>query len=171
MRNLIDRPAFRSIGFLALVASSAPSVAAAQGAAGEPKPGELAFRQRCATCHAIVDGENRYGPYLFGVAGRVAGTARGYGYSASVKQAGTKGLRWTATTLDPFLADPVQYIRTFIGQADARHRMPIRLQDSAIRAEIAAYVLTLGAPPPPPPSDYVPPDPSNRRAGGKTKAR
>lgn len=128
-------------GFAPLAVEAQPTGAPAT--AGVPAPGEAAFRQRCATCHSTTVGENRIGPSLHGVGNRRAGTATGFNYSEAIKQAGSKGLVWTPTTLDPFLADPIQYIRDFLEQPAVRHRMPVRVQDAEIRSAIVSYLTTL----------------------------
>lgn len=51
-------------------------------AAGDPGKGAAIFVRECVLCHTIGKGEpNRFGPALFGVAERKAGTAPGYKYS------------------------------------------------------------------------------------------
>jgi cytochrome c len=51
-------------------------------AAGDPAKGEAIFTRQCALCHSIGDGEpNRFGPNLFGITERKAGTAPNYDYS------------------------------------------------------------------------------------------
>jgi hypothetical protein len=65
----------------------------------DPKRGQTLFTERCAACHALDD--NKTGPLLDGVVGRLAGTALGYGYSSALRQV---GLRWSAEALDHWLA-------------------------------------------------------------------
>jgi cytochrome c len=49
---------------------------------GDPARGAAIFVRECALCHTIGHGEpNRFGPNLFGLAERKAGTAPGYKYS------------------------------------------------------------------------------------------
>ena len=51
-------------------------------AAGNPVNGEAIFERQCALCHTIgKDEPNRFGPNLFGITERKAGTAPGYQYS------------------------------------------------------------------------------------------
>jgi cytochrome c2 len=38
--------------------------------AADPAAGQQIFKARCSICHAVVAGENRIGPTLFGVVGR-----------------------------------------------------------------------------------------------------
>jgi cytochrome c len=61
-------------------------IAAALGAqaceAASPTDGQAVFVRQCSLCHTIGKGEpNRFGPNLFGIADRKAGTAAGYKYS------------------------------------------------------------------------------------------
>jgi len=72
-------------------------------AAGNAANGKKVFA-RCALCHNDANGAgNKIGPDLFGVAGRKAGTAPGYSYSAAMKSA---GFDWTDDRLDAFLKSP-----------------------------------------------------------------
>jgi cytochrome c len=51
-------------------------------AAGSPDKGAAVFVRQCALCHTIAKGApNRFGPNLFGITERRAGTAPGYAYS------------------------------------------------------------------------------------------
>jgi len=49
-------------------------------------------------------------PNLHGVFGRRAGTLAGGEYSSAMREAGERGLVWSAATLDQFLAAPQGYI-------------------------------------------------------------
>ena len=53
---------------------------------GDPVKGKAAFVRQCMICHtAEKGGDNRYGPNLFGIVGRKAGTVPGYAYSNAFK--------------------------------------------------------------------------------------
>jgi cytochrome c len=68
-------------GLLALIATGARDANAADIAAGE-----AAFIRQCALCHTIDKAApNRYGPNLFGIIGRRAGSASGFQYSPAFK--------------------------------------------------------------------------------------
>ena len=54
--------------------------------------GRSNFDFNCAACHPTAAGQNGFGPGLFGVVGRRAGTASGYTYSPSYVEDGTKGV-------------------------------------------------------------------------------
>jgi cytochrome c len=57
-------------------------------AAGDAAKGRAAFVRQCAICHTVEkDGPNRFGPNLFGVLHRKAGTATGFNYSRAFKVA------------------------------------------------------------------------------------
>lgn len=75
-------------------------------AAGDPAAGETVFK-RCSSCHAVGDGaQNKAGPVLNGVVGRVAATYEGFNYSQPLKDAGAAGLTWTPDQLAEWLTDP-----------------------------------------------------------------
>jgi cytochrome c len=55
-------------------------------AEGNAAKGKLAFERQCIVCHTIEkDGPNRYGPNLFGIVGKKAGTAPGFNYTNAFK--------------------------------------------------------------------------------------
>ena len=59
-------------------------------AAGDAVKGKSAFERQCAICHAVDEGgSNRFGPNLFGILHRKAGTVPGFAYSRAFKTAAT----------------------------------------------------------------------------------
>jgi cytochrome c len=57
-------------------------------AAGDAAKGESAFVRQCAICHTVEEGgPNRFGPNLFGILHRKAGTVVGFNYSRAFKAA------------------------------------------------------------------------------------
>jgi cytochrome c len=57
-------------------------------AAGDAAKGESAFVRQCAICHTVEQGgPNRFGPNLFGILHRKAGTVAGFNYSRAFKAA------------------------------------------------------------------------------------
>jgi cytochrome c len=55
-------------------------------AAGDAAKGKSAFVRQCAICHTLDQGgPNRFGPNLFGVLHRKAGTVAGFNYSRAFK--------------------------------------------------------------------------------------
>lgn len=84
--------------FLGAVAPSA--VCAADIGAGR-----AAFVRQCALCHTVARGApNRFGPNLFGVVDRQAGSAPGFNYSPAFKSAAT--WTWTPETVASFISAP-----------------------------------------------------------------
>ncbi|MET3909758.1 cytochrome c [Bradyrhizobium sp. S3.3.6] len=74
-------------------------------AAGDPVKGAVIFSRECALCHTIGKGEpNRFGPNLFGIAGRKAGTAPGYKYSPEFLAAAS--WTWGADEIASFVVAP-----------------------------------------------------------------
>jgi cytochrome c len=102
-----------------------PFAASVDGAppVGDPVRGKAVYAM-CMYCHSID--ENRIGPKHRGLFGRTAGTVPGFSYSAAMKQAGRRGLVWSAKTLDLYLTDPQKVVpgtrMLFGGIADAGRR-------------------------------------------------
>jgi len=61
----------------------------------------------CWSCHDLYGEQNKVGPYLAGVYGRRAGSARYPGYSAALK---TSGVVWDERSLAGYLLDPQGFI-------------------------------------------------------------
>lgn len=109
----------------------------ATGHAADVEKGEKLYRQ-CQGCHAIgPDASNGFGPHLNGVFDRLSGSVEGFDYSPAYTKAVAQGLRWTDTTLDEFLAAPMDYIRgtrmAYPGVSSARERK-----------ELIAYLKLVG---------------------------
>src|ERR1700744_4228472 len=101
--------------------------------AADPAAGEKIFKAQCGICHAVVAGQNRVGPTLFGVVGRPAGSVPGFNYTADHKKL---GISWDAATLDKYLANPHAMVPdTSMAYAG--------LKDDAKRADLVAYLETL----------------------------
>jgi cytochrome c len=84
------RPIFAGRGFLSVFAAAFAVAACGAGPAradGDAAKGKMAFERQCAICHTVdKGGDNRYGPNLFGIVGRKAGTAPGFNYSNAFKR-------------------------------------------------------------------------------------
>jgi cytochrome c len=111
-----------------LLAASATTALAA-----DPAAGEKMFKTQCGICHAVVAGENRIGPTLFGVVGRQAGGVPGFNYTADHKKL---GITWDAATLDKYLVNP----RAMVPDTSMVYA---GLKDDAERADLVAYLETL----------------------------
>jgi cytochrome c len=111
-----------------LLAGSATAALAA-----DPAAGEKIFKAQCGICHAVVAGQNRIGPTLFGVVGRTAGSVPGFNYTADHKKL---GVTWDAATLDKYLTNP----RAMVPDTSMLYA---GLKDDAKRADLVAYLETL----------------------------
>ena len=102
-------------------------------AAGNADSGKALFSQKCAICHAPVEGQNKIGPSLWNVVGRKAGTLPSYTYSDAMKNANRT---WNEATLDDYLIAPRQKIpgvkMIFAG-----------LPNETDRQNVIAYLTTL----------------------------
>lgn len=67
--------------------------------------GERVFG-KCKACHALEQGANGTGPYLYGVVGRDVDAADGFSYSGALSEVVSV---WTPEELDAFLLKPKSY--------------------------------------------------------------
>jgi cytochrome c len=74
-------------------------------AAGDAVKGKAAFARQCAICHTVDEGgPNRFGPNLFGILHRKAGTVPGFDYSRAFKAAATWD--WNADLVAGWIGAP-----------------------------------------------------------------
>jgi cytochrome c len=74
-------------------------------AAGDAAKGGSAFVRQCAICHTVEEGgPNRFGPNLFGILHRKAGTVAGFNYSRAFKAAATWD--WNADLVAGWIGAP-----------------------------------------------------------------
>jgi cytochrome c len=96
MRSRLHRGAGKSLLRTAAVLGLACGLALAflgadpGRAAGDAAKGKSAFVRECAICHTVeAGGPNRFGPNLFGVLHRKAGTVADFAYSRAFKATAT----------------------------------------------------------------------------------
>ena len=126
MKHEHDHPVAAAVtGIMIVVLMSAVSVNATAGEnSGDPQRGKY-LGYTCYTCHYIGEGMVHHtGPNLYGMFSRQAGTAPGYEkYSTALKES---GIRWTASQLDQWLANPRDWLpgttMIFTGISDPRQR-------------------------------------------------
>jgi cytochrome c len=120
-----------------LVISSALAACTADAAAAGPDiaNGKLTFTAMCSVCHATTPtGGPTLAPNLLGVVGRPAGSEPGFAqYTPALK---ASGITWSTKTLDQFLVNPMAKVP---GTA-----MPMLIPDDKTRADVVAYLATLG---------------------------
>ena len=72
---------------------------------GDATRGAAVFVRQCALCHTITkDGQNRFGPNLFGVIDRKAASATAYTYSDAFRK--TANWTWSAESIASFIRAP-----------------------------------------------------------------
>lgn len=86
---------------------TAAGVLLAGAAAAQDDPGQLMFNNACRTCHTVKQGDNRLGPNLYKIIGRLAGSVDAYNYSSALQNA---DFAWDEETLDRFIANPEQTV-------------------------------------------------------------
>lgn len=95
--------------------------------------GKLLVTQRCANCHAVAIGQDRYAAPLHDLFGRKAGSLKGYTYSSNIKNL---NIAWSVSTLNDWLT------QTTFDTPDIRMRhVGIPKQDQ--REAILAFLKTL----------------------------
>jgi len=102
-------------------------------AAGDAAAGKTVFANQCASCHTTEVGKNGFGPSLAGVFERKAGSLAGFNYSPPMAQA---GLTWDEKNLDEFLTSSTKKV--------PGTSMPVELSSASDRANVIAYLETLG---------------------------
>jgi cytochrome c2 len=114
---------------LAVLATLALSATPAL-AEGDASAGRKVFKQ-CRNCHSVKAGKyGTFGPNLYQVVGREAGTAPEHSYSSALKNS---GIIWTVDTLDRWLADP----QALVPGAG----MEFHLESAQERANVIAYLV------------------------------
>lgn len=100
--------------------------------------GEKIFR-KCASCHKVGEGAaNGFGPVLNGVFGRVAGTYEGFGYSATLREAGEAGLVWDEENISGYISGPKEFLKAYVD--NPRPRMVFKLKDEQDRKDVITYL-------------------------------
>src|SRR5215831_1389365 len=80
------------------------AISAAQ-AAGDAAKGKAAFVRQCAICHTDdKGGDNRFGPNLFGIAGKKAGIVQGFAYTNAFKN--RANWEWTEDAIGGWMMFP-----------------------------------------------------------------
>ena len=92
-------------GTFALGAVALTCLAGAAQADGDAANGKAAFVRQCAICHTSEKGgDNRFGPNLFGIVGRKAGTVPGFTYTNAFKN--RANWEWTEDAIGGWMMFP-----------------------------------------------------------------
>ncbi|WP_176256828.1 outer membrane protein assembly factor BamB family protein [Derxia lacustris] len=134
-----------------------PNAVAADKAGGNADAGKTVFQNQCASCHTVMPGKNGFGPSLAGVVGRHAGSLRDYKYTDAMAHS---GLTWNEAEIESFIASSTAKLP---GTA-----MAVAVADPKARADVVAYLKTLGAPDA---ASAAPPRAPTPIAGGPTQAQ
>ena len=117
-------------------------------ASGDAEAGEKIFK-KCKACHAIVAADDtviakggRSGPNLFGLYTRAAGSVDGFKYGKSIVAAGEAGLEWNEADFVTYLANPKQFLISYLDNKKAKSKMAFRLKDEEDAANVWAYLVS-----------------------------
>jgi len=131
---------------LGMALLSAPAFA---DATGDAAAGEKVFN-KCKACHMITDADGtdivkggRTGPNLYGILGRAAASGD-FKYGDSLTQAGEAGLVWNEEEFVKYVADPKEYLETYLDKSRARSNMAFKLKDAEDAANVWAYLVSVG---------------------------
>jgi cytochrome c len=106
--NVLRKGAAQRAFAFSVFALSALTLACLSGAAhaaGDPAKGKAAFVRQCAICHtAEKGGDDRFGPNLFGIVGKTAGTAPGFAYTNAFKNRAK--WEWTEDAIGSWMMFP-----------------------------------------------------------------
>lgn len=88
-----------------LIAQATAPVGASAATVANATAGQDAFMRQCRICHTVVKGgEERFGPNLFGVVGRQAGTEPNFVYSDQFKKSAT--WKWDPALIGGWISNP-----------------------------------------------------------------
>jgi cytochrome c len=105
--------------------------------------------RKCQSCHTFGEGEpHKQGPNLYGVVGRLEGSAEGYSYSEALLAHNAAGDIWSYENLNAFLIRPTDY-------APGTKMNFAGIRTAEERADILAYLQTLATDPVPFPDPEV----------------
>lgn len=120
-------------------------------ATGDAAAGEKVFK-KCKACHSIVDAEDnvivkggRNGPNLYNVYTRTAGSLEDFKYGKSIVAAGEAGLAWNEADFMEYTADPKKFLRAYLDDRKARSNMAFKLKKDDDRANVWAYLVSVGS--------------------------
>ncbi|WP_024507496.1 c-type cytochrome [Bradyrhizobium sp. ARR65] len=105
----MGRKAVRPAKVFAATAAALLAMGASDGRGADARKGEAAFTRQCALCHTVAKHEsNRFGPNLFGILNRRAGSVSGFKYSQAFQS--TAQWEWNAETLKAWILGPAHMV-------------------------------------------------------------
>jgi len=135
---------FAAIAAVTTALLAAPAFADSDGDAAA---GENTFK-KCKSCHMIADGDNtivkggKTGPNLFGLPGRVVGSAD-YKYGKSIAAVAEIGLAWDDDEFVAYVADPKAWLKDKLDDPKAKSKMSFKLKKAEDAENIWAYLVSV----------------------------
>jgi cytochrome c len=145
-------------------ASTGPAVAVVEGprdynrliTAASAENGKV-VAVKCQQCHKFVAGEESTGPTLFNILGKDIASEPGFKYSTGPNSMSAQEGTWTYEMFDHYIENPKKKV-------PATNMNFIGIKKQTDRADLMAYLRTLGNPPPLP--DPLPEQPAAPPADG-----
>lgn len=121
---------------------------------GDAEAGAKVFA-KCQTCHIVADADgkvlagrnNKTGPNLYGLPGRVAGTYEGFAYGESIVAMGQAGYAWDEEGFVAYVANPVGFLRDKTGDKGAKSKMSFKLPSEKDARNVYAFIASLSPAP------------------------
>ncbi|MDX5350836.1 MAG: cytochrome C [Paracoccaceae bacterium] len=127
---------------------------AAPALAQDIEAGAKVFNQ-CQTCHVVQNeagevlaGKNaKTGPNLYGLPGRVVGSAPDFKYGESIVAVGAAGQVWDEANFVEYVQDPAKYLKAKLDDNGAKSKMSFKLRKPEDAANVWAYIASLSPAP------------------------
>ena len=137
------------MALMGLLMTAGPALAGGH-ASGDAAAGEAVFK-KCKACHAIGadDGTvivkgGKNAPNLYGIYDRQAAVHPDFKkYGDSLVEAGAKGLVWNEADFVAYVADPKEFIKSYLGDKKAKSKMAFKLKDAEDQANVWAYLVSV----------------------------
>ena len=104
-RQMVNTKTLHGMMTSLILAAAIADIGAGAAQAADVAKGQAAFVRQCAICHTSEKGgDNRFGPNLFGIVGKKAGTVAGFTYTNAFKN--RANWEWTEDAIGGWMMFP-----------------------------------------------------------------